>query len=310
MRNKILSFFISLGFLLSPIISLAAPTTTLSLKAIASANGTSLTWQIVGSTADIQYYEIYRREAGSSGLTQAATLLASPTVGISSYFDNFILTKDIYYTYYIKACNSTGCSANYETSVMYSTTPGVSFGNVTPNYAPPQPLINSAQVLDTGVSLTFSNISTSITQYLTIDRQAISPASGNISTNNWGQIAKIFSSTANQITSYTDLLSNLTPATTYQYRISACNTVGCSPLAYSPNVYISAPRDITPPSTPSIYGNLNNLNQVYLYWPASTDNVGIYGYKIYKNGTFLTGTTFYGLIGFTRKHLFLLCHCD
>jgi chitodextrinase len=53
--------------------------------------------------------------------------------------------------------------------------------------------------------------------------------------------------------------------------------------------------DIAPPSVPAgLAGSTTTKNQVSLSWSASTDNVGVTGYTIYRNGTALTtvsGTT-------------------
>ncbi|HCC05464.1 TPA: hypothetical protein DEP58_04140, partial [Patescibacteria group bacterium] len=50
--------------------------------------------------------------------------------------------------------------------------------------------------------------------------------------------------------------------------------------------------DTTSPAVPS---NLLTLavssSQINLAWTASTDNVGVVGYKIYRNGAYLTTTT-------------------
>jgi hypothetical protein len=49
--------------------------------------------------------------------------------------------------------------------------------------------------------------------------------------------------------------------------------------------------DTTPPSTPTITsGTAASPTHVNLTWPASTDNVGVTGYNVYRNGQLLTGT--------------------
>lgn len=47
-----------------------------------------------------------------------------------------------------------------------------------------------------------------------------------------------------------------------------------------------APADTTPPSTPTgLNGTGTSVSQTALSWTASTDNVGVTGYKVFRNGT-------------------------
>ena len=58
------------------------------------------------------------------------------------------------------------------------------------------------------------------------------------------------------------------------------------------DINVSGTPDTEPPSVPQ---NLNatspNMTQIDLTWSASTDNVGVSGYKIYRNGSYLTSVT-------------------
>ena len=57
-------------------------------------------------------------------------------------------------------------------------------------------------------------------------------------------------------------------------------------------VSTTATPDITAPTTPaSLTATPASTTQVNLSWTASTDNVGVTGYRIYRNGTLLTTTT-------------------
>lgn len=53
--------------------------------------------------------------------------------------------------------------------------------------------------------------------------------------------------------------------------------------------------DTTPPSTPTgLMASIVNSDSPYISWTVSTDNVGVAGYNIYRNGTYLKsviGTT-------------------
>ena len=54
----------------------------------------------------------------------------------------------------------------------------------------------------------------------------------------------------------------------------------------------SPPPDTTPPSVPAgLTATAESSSRVSLRWNASTDNVGVTGYRVYRNGTLLTTTT-------------------
>lgn len=89
---------------------------------------------------------------------------------------------------------------------------------------------------------------------------------------------------------YTDNAVN--PATTYTYRVSAVDTSGNE----SPQ---SAPLDVNTPAfvdsiPPSIPGNLHTTkvagNYVDLAWNASTDNIAVTGYRVYRDNSEIATT--------------------
>jgi fibronectin type 3 domain-containing protein len=92
-------------------------------------------------------------------------------------------------------------------------------------------------------------------------------------------------------TSYTD--SGLTPATTYNYHIDAClSGSGCSAsYAYLYNVTTAAAPDVTAPSAPTNFSAVPySSTESRLTWGTSIDNVGVTGYKIFRNNALITTT--------------------
>jgi chitodextrinase len=86
-------------------------------------------------------------------------------------------------------------------------------------------------------------------------------------------------------------------STAYSYTVSAYDGAGNeSAKSTAASATTPAPPDTTPPSTPTgLSMTANFLNSITLGWTASTDNVGVTGYQISRNGTVLinqTGTTF------------------
>jgi chitodextrinase len=90
---------------------------------------------------------------------------------------------------------------------------------------------------------------------------------------------------------YTD--SGLTPATAYAYAVTAYDAAGNSSAATSLSVTTpSAPADTTAPKTPSNPKALVlGTTQVALSWAASTDNVGVAAYDVYRDGAKVGDTT-------------------
>jgi chitodextrinase len=85
--------------------------------------------------------------------------------------------------------------------------------------------------------------------------------------------------------SFTD--SGLTASTTYSYTVSAFDAAGnnSAPSVALP-VTTSAPADTTPPTVPTgLSASGITATGATISWTASTDNVGVTGYKVFRNGT-------------------------
>jgi len=86
--------------------------------------------------------------------------------------------------------------------------------------------------------------------------------------------------------------TGLTSATSYSYRLRAVDAAG-NQSAYSAVATAATPAivDTTAPSTPAnLTAQAASASQVNLSWTASTDNVGVTGYKVYRDGTYLIAT--------------------
>jgi len=83
-------------------------------------------------------------------------------------------------------------------------------------------------------------------------------------------------------TSFSD--TGLAEYTTYVYRVAACDAGGNESTPSSPLTATTV--DATAPSVPSnLQGTGASASQIDLTWTASTDNAGVTGYRIYRNGT-------------------------
>jgi hypothetical protein len=94
----------------------------------------------------------------------------------------------------------------------------------------------------------------------------------------WTEVASLPAGT----TTYTD--ATLQPTETYRYRLKTIN-LGVS-SSYSTVVQITTPMlDTNPPSVPTnLTDSGTSATTVYLSWNSSTDNVGVAGYRIFRDG--------------------------
>jgi len=74
----------------------------------------------------------------------------------------------------------------------------------------------------------------------------------------------------------------------YSLTATARDATGNSTTATPVSVTVDAPPDSTPPSIPGIFtAQVDSSSEISLIWTASTDNVGITGYHIFRNGAFI-----------------------
>ena len=96
-------------------------------------------------------------------------------------------------------------------------------------------------------------------------------------------------------TSFDD--ANLTPATSYSYRVSARDAAGNESEESEPlTVQTADPADTEPPSVPTgLTVGATTSTTVQLSWTPSTDNNGVAGYYVYRDAVLaatVTGTSF------------------
>ena len=86
----------------------------------------------------------------------------------------------------------------------------------------------------------------------------------------------------------TDVLysnTGLVASTAYSYTVSACDVAGNCSAQSAPSSATTSPPDTQAPTIPAnLTATTASSSQINLNWTASTDNVGITGYKIYRDG--------------------------
>jgi len=266
----------------------------------AASAGLSVTTS-TASTTDTQAPTV-PANLSSPGKTSSSVNLAwsasSDNVGVTAY--DVLVNGAVRATVSGTTANVTGLSAS--TAYTFSVRAKDAAGNTSAASA--------------GLSVTTSAGSTTDTQAPTVPANLTSPSKTSTSiTLSWGASTdnvgvagydiyrsgiKIASSTT---TSFTD--SNLNPSTPYVYTVRARDAANNSSAdSNGVNVTTSASGTTADTQAPTAPANLTSPSKtatsVNLSWGASTDNVGVTGYNIFRNGTQIgtvtgTGVTVTGL---------------
>ena len=133
---------------------------------------------------------------------------------------------------------------------------------------------------------------------------SISPVSGTQINLAWGGMTdnvavtgyKIYRDGALLLTTNSAVFSNtgLTPGTSYRYQISAYDAAGnvspSSSIVSTTTPAVSGSDTTSPVMPTTLNVGAYSASQVNLSWTSATDNVGVVGYKIYRNDILLTTT--------------------
>ena len=203
-----------------------------------------------GSTAAQLLYSVSRN----------GTRVATTAAGATSFVDTG-LTASTAYSYTVLATDPSGNSSAQSAAIQVTTQAPP---DTTPPSAPTKLTVTGTTSSTASLSWTASTDNVGVTGYK-IFRAGV----------------QVGTSTA---TSYTD--TGLTASTTYSYTVSAFDAAGNnSAKSSAASAKTLAPPDTTPPSVPTgLAVTTTTTSSVSLSWKASTDNVGVTGYKIFRAG--------------------------
>src|SRR6266699_2224788 len=238
-----------------PVIDTVAPSTPTGLLASAvSSSQVNLSWTASTDNVGVTGYRVYR----------AGALLV--TLGAVTTYQNTGLTASTTYSYTVQAVDAAGNASAQSTSASATT-------QTAPDTVPP-----SAPTGLTGTAVSPTQIN--LTWNASTDNVAVTSYQVYL---NGGVMISNAPGTSFQHT-------GLTPGTTYTYRVSAADAVpNYSPWNDQPvSVTTPAAADTVAPSTPTgLLASAVSSSQINLTGTATTDNVGVTGYRVYRAGALL-----------------------
>lgn len=246
----------------------------------ATANGmdrVDVSWTASTDNVGVTGYQVYRC-TGTSCSTY--TQIGTPT---GTTYGDTGLTAETTYRYRVAAVDAAGNVSAQATAVNVTTAQD-----------------SQAPTVPSGVSATATSISqisvswTASTDNIAVTGYRVYRCTG-ASCSNYAQVGTPTGTTYND--------TGLAVSTTYRYRISAIDARS-NESAQSAAVSAATNSDTTAPSVPAnLNGTATSMTEINLTWTASTDNVGVTGYRIFRNGTQIgvsAGTT-YADTGLTRS---------
>lgn len=236
-----------------------APTAPTSLTATpVSSTQINLAWAASTDNVGVTGYRVERCQgAGCSNFAQIAT----PT---STTFSNTGLSASTSYSYRVRAVDAAGNLSPYTSTVSAST------------QAPPDTQAPTAPTNLTATPVSSSQINltwAASTDNVGVTGYRVERCQG-VGCSNFAQIA------APPATTFSD--TGLIGSTSYSYRVRAVDAAGnLSAYSNTTSATTQAPPDTQAPTAPSgLAASPISSSQINLSWTASTDNVGVTGYRV------------------------------
>ena len=238
----------------APVVDITAPSTPAGLSASAvSSSQINLSWSASTDNVGVTGYRVYR----------AGTLLA--TLGAVTAYQNTGLTPSTSFSYTVQALDAAG-NASAQSAAASATT------RAAPDTAAP-----SVPGGLTAVAASSSQINLSW-----------STSTDNVGVTGYRVFrAGTLLATLGAVTTYQN--TGLAPSTSYPYTVQAIDAAGnASAQSAAASATTQAALDTTAPSVPGgLTAVAMSSSQINLSWSASTDNVGVTGYRVFRAGTLL-----------------------
>lgn len=217
-----------------------------------------LSWTASTDNVGVTGYKVERCQgAGCSNFVEIA-------ISTGTTLNDTGLTASTSYSYRVRATDAAGNLSVYSAVVTSSTS---ALPDTTPPSAPTSLTATTASATQINLSWTASTDNVGVTGYKVERCQGAG-------CSNFAQIATPTGTALND--------TGLTTASSYSYRVRATDAAG-NLSAYSAvaSALTAAGLDTTPPTAPTnLAATGASSSQINLTWTASTDNVGVTGYKV------------------------------
>jgi chitodextrinase len=241
-----------------------APTTPTSLTASAfSSTQINLSWTASTDAVGVTGYRIYR------GGTQIGT-------ATTNTYSNTGLTASTAYSYTVAAYDAAG-NASAQTSGVSATTQSVVSDTTAPTISLTTPTSGSTV---SGTTVTLSATAS--------DNTGVSGVQFLLNGSNLGAED---TTSPYSITWDTTSATNGTHTLTATARDAAGNQTTSTGVTVTTANIVVTPDTLAPTTPTSLTTTSISSTQINLSWTASSDNVGVAGYRIYRNGTQITTVT-------------------
>jgi chitodextrinase len=227
-----------------------APTAPANFTLTPSSSSVALSWDASTDNVAVIGYYIYRN---------GQKLNLQNTIGGTTYTDTG-LSPGISYSYQVGAYDAAG---NVTRSISASV---MTIFDVTPPSPPRSMSIKAISPSEINLSWT--------------------PATDNIAVVGYSvyRNSNFIGTSAGTTTAYQD--SGLSPSAQYSYTVIAVDEVGNASMQSLPAAATTFPQDLTPPSIPSGLRFVSpSTSEIDLSWNSSTDNVGVTGYYVFRDGS-------------------------
>jgi fibronectin type 3 domain-containing protein len=237
-----------------------APSAPTGLVATAVSSGQiNLAWTASTDNIGVTGYRVERcQESGCISFAE----IAAPT---TNSFNNLGLAAGASYSYRVRALDAAGNTSGFS-NVASASTPAPD------TIAPTDPSALTATATGSSqVNLAW----TASTDNVGVSGYRVERCTG-AGCNNFAQIA------TPSVPSFSN--TGLTASTSYNYRVRAADAAGnLSGYSNVASVTTGAAPDTTVPTAPaSLTATVAGMTQINLAWNASTDNVGVTGYNVYR----------------------------
>ena len=227
----------------------------------------TLNWDAANDNVAVTGYDVYR-----DGIKINTGLVAATT------YDATGLLALVTYSFYIVARDAAG-NASASSNTINVTTPDTQAPSIPAN-------LSASAITQTSLTLNW-NASTD-----------------NIGVTGYDVYQDNVKINTSLLTSTSFDVTGLTSSTSYAFYIKAYDAAGNNSSSNPSNFTTSAPPDLEAPSAPSGLASSNlTATAVTLTWTASTDNVAVTGYDVYRNGIKINvsavTTTSYNVSGLT-----------